>query len=226
MAIRWGIIGCGDIVRKRVGQAIQGDPESRLVAACRRDEAKLHEFCRTFGVERAYTLDIDLLNDPAIDVVYIATPVRLHAPQAIAAAQAGKHVLVEKPMARCAAECDSMIEACRRQRVKLGVAYYRRFYPVVARIKTLLAAGEIGRPVSISAITSSSFGMDLQAQRDGYWRVIRSEAGGGALMDIGSHRIDLFLDLCGGVADVKAYCESLGDAFDTEERATLLLRFQ
>ena len=99
MPIRWGLLGCGDIARKRVAQAITDDPNSRLLAACRRDPARLREFCQAFGVERAYTSEADLLTDPDNDVVYIATPVRLHLPQTLPAAAAGKHVLVEKPMA-------------------------------------------------------------------------------------------------------------------------------
>jgi predicted dehydrogenase len=141
MQVRWGLLGCGDIARKRVARAINDDPHSRLVGACRRDPSRLQAFCSAFGVERAYTRDADLLADPDLDAVYIATPVHLHLPQTLAAAAAGKHVLVEKPMALSVAECDRMIEACQRHGVLLGIAYYRRFYPVVDRIKQAVAAG-------------------------------------------------------------------------------------
>src|SRR3954453_20375818 len=138
MPVRWGLLGCGDIARKRVAGAIIDDPTSRLVAAGRRDPDRLGEFCQAFGVERGYTSDAELLADPEVDAVYVATPVRLHLPQTLAAAAVGKHVLVEKPMALSAAECDRMIEACRRAGVRLGVAYYRRFYPIVRRIEQTL----------------------------------------------------------------------------------------
>jgi predicted dehydrogenase len=223
MQVHWGILGCGDIVRKRVAQAILDEPRSRLHAVCRRDAGKLREFCQAFGVERSFTRDTELLADPAINAVYIATPVHLHLPQTLAAAAAGKHVLVEKPMARTVAECDQMIAACRDHRVKLGVAYYRRFYPAVTRIKELLAAGEIGRPLAISAVTSTSFALGPGAE--GYWRVVPEEGGGGALMDIGSHRINLFLDLLGEIAEVKARTDTLLGNYEAEDCATLLLRF-
>src|SRR2546429_224049 len=131
MTIRWGLLGCGDIARKRVARAIIDQPSSQLLAACRRDPDKLQEFCRDFGIDRGYQHDSERLDDPAVDVVYIATPVAQHLPQTLAAAAAGKHVLVEKPMARTVAEC---IAACRDRGICLGVAYYRRFYPVVRRL--------------------------------------------------------------------------------------------
>lgn len=224
MTIRWGILGCGDIVRKRVARAIQDQPDCELLAVCRRDAAKLHEFRRAFGVERGYTHDADLLADPDIDAVYIATPVRLHLPQTLAAAAAGKHVLVEKPMARTTAECDRMIAACRERGVQLGVAYYRRFYPLVARLKELLAAGEIGRPLSVSAITATP--LDMAPGGDGYWRVLPEESGGGALMDVGSHRLDLMLDLFGDIQEVQAFCDTLTGPHPAEDCASLLFRFQ
>ena len=144
MAIRWGIIGCGDVARKRVAGAIQNDPNSELVAVCRRNEKKLREFADEFRVSTATTSAEELIALPEIDAVYIATPVNLHCPQTIAAAETGKHVLVEKPMAMSTAECDEMIAACSKADVRLGVAYYRPFYPVVYRIQQLIAAGEIG----------------------------------------------------------------------------------
>jgi predicted dehydrogenase len=223
MQVRWGLLGCGDIARKRVARAISDDPHSRLVAACRRDPSRLQDFCSAFGVERAYTCDTNLLADADIDAVYIATPVHLHLPQTLAAAAAGKHVLVEKPMALSVAECDRMIEACQRHGVLLGVAYYRRFYPVVDHIKQAVAAGELGRPLAAGAVTSTAL---AGPGTDGRWRVILSEGGGGALMDVGSHRLNLFLDLFGDVADVRACCDTLLGSYAAEDCATLLVRFR
>ena len=223
MPIRWGILGCGDVVRKRVAQAIVDEPNSELLAACRRDEAKLNAFCDEFGTERRYSADADLLADADVDAVYIATPVNLHLPQTVAAAEAGKHVLVEKPMAMSAAECDAMIDACRQNGVKLGVAYYRRFYPIVARIKQIIDSGEIGQIMSISAVTATPFAM--QPSDDGYWRVVPEQGGGGALMDIGSHRLNLFVDLAGEPTDVKAVCGTVAGDYAADDCATLVMQF-
>ena len=223
MTIRWGLLGCGDIARKRVTAAIKEAPDSQLVSACRRNESKLAEFCREFQVAKAFTDEAELIADSDIDAVYIATPVHLHWPQTQAAAKAGKHVLVEKPMAMSTAECDQMIKVCQDAGVQLGVAYYRRFYPIVLRMKEILASGEIGTPMSISAVTATS--LDMKPGDDGYWRVIDAEGGGGALMDVGSHRLNLFLDFFGEVRDVAAFCDILAGTYEGEDCASLLLRF-
>jgi len=222
--IRWGLIGCGDVSRKRAAQAILDEPRSELVAACRRDEADLQKFCETFGIDRAYTNADQLLADADIDTVYIATPVREHKPQTLVAARSGKHVLIEKPMAMTVAECDEMIAACRAADVKLGVAYYRRFYPMVHRMQELLLNGAIGTPLAVSAVTATPLAM--QPGEEGYWRVIPDAGGGGALMDIGSHRINIFLHLFGEIADVKALCETVAADYEAEDTALLLLKFQ
>ena len=107
MPLRWGLLGCGDIARKRVARALAEEPRSRLLAACRRDEAKWRAFCQAFAIERAYPRDAGLLADLDLDAVYLATPVRLHLPQTLAAARAGKRVLVEKPMTLTVAEFTS-----------------------------------------------------------------------------------------------------------------------
>ena len=221
--VRWGILGCGDVVRKRVANAIAEEPRSCLVAACRRDANALAAFASDFAISQCYTRSDQLLANKSIDAVYIATPVHQHCDQTIAAAEAGKHVLVEKPMAMSTDECDRMIAACRDNRVKLGVAYYRRFYPVVARIRELLVHETIGSPLSISASVSSPFRFD--PKDDGSWRVDLSRGGGGALMDIGSHRIDLFLDLFGEIADTKAFCATLDADYEAESIASLIIQF-
>jgi predicted dehydrogenase len=222
-SIRWGLIGCGDVVRKRVARAIKDEPRSRLIAACRRDADELIRFCESFGVERAYASSDDLLADGDVDAVYIATPVCFHLPQTLAAARAGKHVLVEKPMAMSVAECEQMIDACRQAGVKLSVAYYRRFYPLVRRVHELISEGEIGRPLAVTAITATH--PATNSSQEGFWRVVLGDGGGGALMDIGSHRIDVFQYLFGPIADVKAYCERVVADYEAEDSAVLIFRF-
>ncbi|TWU09880.1 1,5-anhydro-D-fructose reductase [Allorhodopirellula heiligendammensis] len=220
MTIRWGLIGVGDIANKRVAAAIQADPLSDLVAVCRRSEAQLHDFADQFSVPGRFTNADDLLAIEDLDAVYIATPVDCHLPQTIAAAAAGKHVLVEKPMALDPDQCDQMIAACDQANVQLGVAYYRRFYPVVQRIKQLLDAGKLGRILSIACVTGNPNRFPADD-----WRVICARGGGGPLMDIGSHRIDVFLQLMG---DIDAVQSSMMDApdFEAEQVATVMLGFQ
>jgi predicted dehydrogenase len=223
MSIRWGLIGCGDVARKRVAAALRDAPGSQLVAACRRDEQRLREFCATYDVPKAYASADALLADDEIDAVYIATPVYLHRRQTQAAAKAGKHVLVEKPMAMSVDECDQMIESCARHDVRLGVAYYRRLYPAAHRIAELLKAGAIGSPMAATVITACA--PPIYPEEEGSWRVRLDEGGGGALMDIGSHRINLLLHLLGDAAEVTAFCGHAAHEYQAEDCASLLLAF-
>lgn len=229
--INWGLVGCGDVARKRVAQAICAEPRSRLLAASRRSPEQLRQFCETFAVERSYTDAGELWADPDIDAVYIATPVHEHLPQTLAAARAGKHVLVEKPMAMTAAECDAMIAACRAAGVRLGIAYYRRFYPLVHRIQALIRTGTIGTPMAVAAVTSTSLpphASEVAAAvvQEPCWRVIPSQGGGGALMDIGSHRLNLFLHLFGPARQVKACTAAMAADFEVDDTAVLLVQFE
>ena len=140
--LNWIVVGIGDISTRRVMPAIQSEPRSRLYGLVTRDPAKAAPF-----KTRIWTSLHDALSDVGVQAVYIATPVFLHAPQAIQALHAGKHVLCEKPMAMNQAEAKSMLQAAKESGMTLGVAYYRRHYPKVLRAKELLEAGVIGKPV-------------------------------------------------------------------------------
>lgn len=193
--LRWGLIGCGDISRKRVAPALR-DLETCELVAVNRLRAKLAEaFAREFGAKRWYPNWRELIADEEVDAVYISTPVYLHAEQTIAAAEAGKHVLCEKPMAMNVAECDRMIAACQANSVKLGIAYYRHFYPVVQRAKELIAAGEIGKPVLAQINAFERF--NPQPGEDRHWLLEKAQAGGGPMMDFGCHRIEVLMNLFG-----------------------------
>src|SRR5262245_41332276 len=119
MVLKWGIIGAGDIVRRRVGPALRESSSCELVAISRA-RAELADEAKALGARRCYPRWRDLVADDDVQSVYVATPVYLHAEQTIAAAEAGKHVLCEKPMAMDAAECDRMLAACRAHGVRLG----------------------------------------------------------------------------------------------------------
>jgi len=222
--IRWGLLGCGNVAQKRVATAIQQTPHCELLSVCRRDPLRLAAFRKATGVERSTTDAAKLLHDPDIDAVYIATPVDQHCPQTLQAAAAGKHVLVEKPMAMDVPQCEQMIAACTQADVRLGVAYYRRFYPIVQRIEELLRDQTIGTPLGVAAVTATPLAM--QPGQDGYWRVDLSAGGGGPLMDVGSHRINVLLHLFGNITQVQAFCGNVAAQYEAEDSAVLLLRFE
>ena len=220
--IHWGLIGCGDIAVKRVAPAMRDLESHSIRAIARRDTGRLEEFAARFPVERLYQKAEELIADPKVDAVYLATPVNLHLEHTLLAAQAGKHVLCEKPMALDMAQCDKMIEACEKAGVLLGVAYYRRFYPAVLKIKEILAEGMIGRPVLARALAAEFW--KFPDDHPLAWRIRPEEGGGGPLMDFGSHRIDILLDILGPVREVSAFTDRLLFERQVEDSASLLLR--
>lgn len=142
--INWGVIGCGDVMERKSGPPLN-QPGSRLHAVTRRDAAKGRDFARRFGCVFHPTVE-ELVADPAVDAVYVATPPAAHTAGVLAAAAAGKPVLVEKEMAPTVAECDAQLAACHAARVPLAVAFYRRSHPVIAKLRETILAGAIGAP--------------------------------------------------------------------------------
>jgi predicted dehydrogenase len=221
--LRWGLIGCGDIARKRVAPAFRDLPDCELVAV-NRARAKLAEsFAREFGAQRWYDDWRALLADDEVDAIYIATPVYLHAEQTIQAARAGKHVLCEKPMAMDVAECDAMIKAAEDNHVQLGIAYYRHFYPVIHRIKALIAAGEIGQPVIAQINAFERF--NPAPHDDRYWLLEKAKAGGGPMMDFGCHRLEILLNLFGSAQRTTSLLSRALYEREVEDTSTATLLF-
>jgi predicted dehydrogenase len=205
--VGWGLVGCGDIAAKRVAAALRQAEGSALVAVARARAELAAEFAERHGAKRWHADWRDLLRDGEVDAVYLATPVRLHAEQAVAAAEAGKHVLCEKPMALDVAGCERMIFAARANGVRLGVAYYRHHYPLVARLRGLVASGEIGEPVLAQVQTFEPF--DPGPDHPRAWLLRRSESGGGPMADFGCHRIEVLLDLLGPLAEARGFPDNV-----------------
>jgi predicted dehydrogenase len=222
--VSWGVIGAGDIVRKRVAEALRDGRGCELVAVSRARADLVEAFAHEIGARRGYRGWRDLVSDPEVRAVYVATPVHLHAEQTIAAAEAGKHVLCEKPMAMDVAECDRMMAACRASGVRLGIAYYRRFYPVVRRIGEILESGEIGDPVWAQATAFEPFDPRLDAPRA--WLVQRSRSGGGPMADFGCHRLEVLLHLLGPVRRVTSLVSNAVLHREVEDTAAALLQFE
>jgi predicted dehydrogenase len=222
--LRWGLIGCGDIARKRVAPAFRDLDSCRLVAVSRAQPDLAEQFARDFGAGRWYKEWRDLLEDEEIDAVYIATPPHLHAEQTIAACEAGKHVICEKPMAVNAQECRRMIAACRTGGVRLSVAYYRHFYPVVDRVKQILESGEIGKVVLAEIRAFENYRPAAEDPRS--WMIRKRQGGGGPLMDFGCHRIEVLLHILGEVSRAWGSQGSLVTDWDVEDTSISIFEFQ
>ena len=221
--LKWGLIGAGDIVRRRVAPALLDSPVCELVAVSRARSELAPAFAAEVGVQRWHRRWEDLVTDPEVESVYVATPVHLHAAQTIAAAEAGKHVLCEKPMAMTTSECDRMLAACRASGVTLGIAYYRRFYPAVMRVKEIIASGEIGAAVVAQMNAFEYF--DPTAEHPRAWLLQPAMAGGGPMMDFGCHRIEVLLNLFGGVRAAAGVTSNVVFDRQVEDTAAVLLNF-
>jgi 1,5-anhydro-D-fructose reductase (1,5-anhydro-D-mannitol-forming) len=185
---RWAIAGIGTHAAVRMAPAIAASAQSELAAVWSRDIGRAQAFARKHGGCRAYDSYGALLDASDIDVIYIATPNNLHAEQTIQAARAGKHVLCEKPMALAVSEACAMIEACEAAGVKLGIAFQNRHHPAHQEARRLVRSGEAGEVAHATAHYSHNFPRQLPWSD---WRNDPAMSGGGALMGMGVHALDL-----------------------------------
>lgn len=222
--LKWGVVGCGDIVRRRVAPALSSLPGCEIAAVARRNPEALEECRDTLQAERGFADWRALMADDAIDAVYIATPVDHHCAQVLRALEHGKHVLCEKPLGMDAAECRRMLAASRKGSAALGVAYYRHYYPTVLRLKEIIASGEIGDVMSMTLTACETFLPEARHPRR--WILDKSRAGGGSLMDFGCHRIEVLLHLLGHETAAGGVGGNVYADHDVEDTATVAVRFQ
>ena len=179
-----GILGCANIARQ-FARDVAGSPAIEMVAVASRDLAKAQGFASQFGLPQAHGSYEALLADPQIEAVYIPLPNHLHAPWAIKAAEAGKHVLCEKPLTLSLADARAMFDAARQHGVMLLEAYPYYFQPQTGDMLSLLHSGTIGEVRSVQAC----FGFTLPANPDNIR--LKPEMGGGALLDAGAYPLSL-----------------------------------
>jgi predicted dehydrogenase len=203
--VRIALFGSGWIANLHA-QAVRDHPSGELVAASSWRGGSLAKLAERFDIPRTSTRWEDLVGDPGIDAVVVATPNALHAPQAVACLESGKHVLVEKPMSISLAEADAMISAAKGSGASLMVAHCWRFHEEVRSLRDRIASGELGEVVKTRA-----YGIHTGWGPSG-WFVDPTLAGGGALVDMGVHAIDTTRFL-------------LGDPLPTLVSATLGTRY-
>jgi predicted dehydrogenase len=216
--VKWGIIGCGDVTEVKSGPGFQNADHSELVAVMRRNAALAEDYAIRHNVPKWYNNTSDLINDPDVNAIYVATPPSTHMTYTIEAANAGKPVYVEKPMAMNYEECLKMIKACEKANVPLYVAYYRRALPKYLKVKSILDEGQIGivRLVNIQLLQSPS----LKDQDLNNWRVNSEIAGCGYFCDLGSHMIDLLQYFLGPIKSAHGYFSNQSKRYEAEDIVT------
>ena len=219
--IRYGIIGCGRFAEKTIVGAIRASSNSELVAIQKRSRAAAEEKASELGVPFAFDSVEALVSHSAVDAVFIVSANAAHHPETLLAAQAGKHVLVEKPMAMNAREGREMINVCAAHRVKLMVGHMLRFSPLVNRMRDLIRGGELGKVV----VARAEFIYDARLSHRN-WLFDRRIAGGGPIYDIGVHCLDtLRFVLDDEVSSVESQLEPMPTDETTESIAHLQLKF-
>jgi len=237
--LRFGVLGAGQISRIAC-QEINRHAAARVVAASDPHPERLAELSTGLGGLRSYDDNQALLADPELDAVFIAAPNAFHAPLALAALEAGKHVIVEKPFATSAAEAEAVVAAAKRSGRLLSVGMNQRFRPESQRVAALVRAGKLGHVYHAKAFWFRRAGIP----KLGTWFGKKSLAGGGALYDIGVHLLDLALFVMGRFDPISvsgqvyttfgqrgigeggwSLSERSHPEFDVDDGATALLRF-
>ncbi len=215
--IRWGVVGaCGIAQRRTIPEGIVVSRNAMLAAVF--DVSSARPVAEKFGVTCCDT-EAELLAQD-IDAVYIATPVYLHAEQIARAANAGKHVLCEKPLSLDVVEAERLVKLCAANRVRLGVGLMMRFHACHVEAKSIIDSGQLGKPVLARAQLSCWYPPIANA-----WRQDPKLGGGGALMDLGCHCIDLLEMFFGPIASVRCQIGNVVQKYAVEDSAVVSLTF-
>ncbi|MFA4886189.1 MAG: Gfo/Idh/MocA family oxidoreductase, partial [Desulfotomaculaceae bacterium] len=219
--IRFALAGCGEVADKHAA-AISALDECELVAVYDCGQKIAERFAERYAV-KAYSDYQKLLEDPGVDVVNICTPSGFHAAMGIAAAGAGKHVLVEKPMALSLEDADALIETCEKAGVKLGVVHQNRFKPAVLKLRKAMEEGLFGKVTHANATVRWNRNKEYYDRKP--WRRTKS-MGGGVLLNQAIHNIDLLQWMMGKVISVFGYTTSCLNRTAGEDVGIAVLRFE
>jgi predicted dehydrogenase len=220
--LRTGIIGCGKVAHIHA-RALRENPASDFSAVCDKAGDRAAAFARQHGV-RPYADLGEMLARERLDAVVVCTPHPFHAEPTIRAAQAGVHVLVEKPLAANLADCDQMIAACRSAGVRLGSVSQRRWLPPVQRVREAIDEGKLGKPV-LAVVTMLGW-RDRAYYESDAWRGSWKTEGGGVLVNQAPHQLDILLWLMGPVVELVGYYENLNHPYiEVEDTAIAIMRF-
>lgn len=223
--IRWGFIGCGEATEKKSGPAFSLVKGSMVVAVMSRNEQKVKEYALRHQIKKWYTDPIELINDPEVNAIYIATPPSTHATYAIMSMQAGKPVYVEKPLTSNYEDCLRINRISEITGVPCFVAYYRRYLPYFQKVKSLVNEGAVGNIINVQ-IRFAVPPRDLDYNANNLpWRVQPDIAGGGYFYDLAPHQIDLLENMFGPIIEAEGYMANRGKLYSTEDSVSACFRF-
>lgn len=225
--IGWGFIGCGEVTEKKSGPAFNEVPGSHVVAVMSRNAEKTESYAKRHNIKKWYTDPLELINDPEINAIYIATPPSSHATFAIMAMKAGKPVYIEKPLAASYEDCARINRISELTGVPCFVAYYRRYLPYFQKVKQIIQSGAIGTPANVQ-IRFSVPPRDLDYKSNGSlpWRLQPDIAGGGYFYDLAPHQLDLIQDIFGVITRAHGYCSNMAKLYKAEDTISACFYFE
>ncbi len=224
--VKWGIIGVGDVCEVKSAPAMNQIADSKIEAVMRRNANKAADYAERHGIEKWYSDADELINDPFVNAIYIATPPNAHLEYTLKAAAAGKPVYVEKPMAKTHEECKKMIRACDEANVPLYVAYYRRALPNFLKVKSLIEEGAIGTVRMVEIRMHKPLTPDIITHQDNHWRVDPEIAGGGYFYDLASHQLDFLDFLFGPIIKANGHSSNQAGHYKAEDIVTANFLFE
>jgi predicted dehydrogenase len=223
--ICWGMIGTGNVTELKSAPAFNKIEGSRLVAVGNRSYKKAEDYAARHGIPTVHKDPIDVIHNPDVDIVYIATPPGSHMDYALEAIQAGKPVYIEKPMARTLEECQIINKAAENAGLPVFVAYYRRGLEYFNKVKSIIDSGSLGKILHIN-LQQYYPARPEDYDRDNLpWRVKAEDAGGGYFYDLGCHALDILFYIFGDPMEVAGKNTNVAGLYEVEDSlsASILL---
>ena len=225
--LKWGFIGCGEVTEKKSGPAFSEVPGSSVEAVMSRSEEKARSYAERHGIKKWYTDAQELIDDPDVNAIYIATPPSSHATFAIMAMRAGKPVYVEKPLAASYDDCARVNRVSEQIHVPCFVAYYRRYLPYFQKVKNIISEKVIGDIVSVQIrFAVPPRDLDYNHPENLPWRLQPDIAGGGYFYDLAPHQLDLLQDIFGVIIDAYGICSNRAGLYQVEDSVSACFKFE
>ena len=225
--LRWGFIGCGEVAEKKSGPAFSEVEGSHVVAVMSRSSERARSYAARHAISRWYTDAQELIDDPEVNVVYVATPPSSHATFAIMAMKAGKPVYVEKPLASNYDDCARVNRISEQTGVPCFVAYYRRYLPYFQRVKELVERGVVGHVLNVQVrFAVPPRDLDYSHPDKLPWRLQPDIAGGGYFYDLAPHQLDLLQHFFGVILDARGVSSNRGHLYAAEDSVNAIFRFE
>jgi predicted dehydrogenase len=222
--VQWGMIGCGNVTEKKSAPSFNKIPGSRLVAVGNRTPERAKNYAREHGIPTWHKDPFDVIRDPEVQIVYIATPPGSHMEYALQSIRDGKPVYIEKPMARTWEECQLINEAAAKRGIPVYVAYYRRALEYFGKVKEVIDSGLLGNLLYVNVQQHFPARDKDHDRKDPPWHVIPEVSGGGYFHDVGCHALDILFYFFGDPLEVKGYATNKGGLYEPEDTLSVILK--